>query len=50
LCLEMAGEVRAASALQDYFGLFNLHYLATRGAVAPVIGELHERMAAYKKA
>lgn len=50
LCLEMAGEVRAASALQDYFELFNLHYLATRGAVVPVIGELHERMAAYKNA
>ncbi len=50
LCLEMAGEPRIANALQDYFQLFNVHYLATRGAVTPVVGELHERMQAYKKA
>ncbi|WP_062066261.1 tRNA-uridine aminocarboxypropyltransferase [Cellvibrio sp. OA-2007] len=50
LCLEMAGEPRIANALQDYFQLFNVHYLATRGAVAPVVGELHKRMEAYKKA
>ena len=49
LCLEMAGELRVANALQDYFQLFNVHYLATRGAFAPVIGELHERMAAYRE-
>lgn len=49
LCLEMAGEVCTAKALQDYFELFNVHYLATRGAFVPVIGEVHERMAAYKE-
>lgn len=49
LCLEMTGEIHAANVLQDYFQLFNLHYLATRGACVPVIGELHERMAAYKE-
>jgi len=49
LCLEMADETHVANALQDYFQLFNQHYLATRGACAPVIGELHERMAVYKQ-
>lgn len=48
LCLELAGELGVARVLQDYFQLFNLHYLATRGAVTPVIGEIHQRMAAYK--
>ena len=49
LCLEMAGEVRAANALQDYFQLFNLHYLATRGVYLPIAGELHQRMLAYQE-
>jgi DTW domain-containing protein YfiP len=49
LCLEMADEIHVANALQDYFQLFNLHYLATRGAFVPEIGELHERMAIYKE-
>lgn len=49
LCLEMADEIHVANALQDYFQLFNLHYLATRGAYAPVVGELHERMLAYQQ-
>jgi len=48
LCLEMVGEIRAANALQDYFELFNVHYLATRGAYVPVVGAVHERMLAYK--
>lgn len=48
LCLEMAGELRVAHALQDYFQLFNVHYLATRGAYAPEVGELHARMLTYK--
>lgn len=43
LCLELANEVHVAHALQNYFQLFNLHYLATRGAYTPVLGELHER-------
>lgn len=49
LCLEMAGESRTALVLQDYFQLFNQHYLATRGVYTPVIGELHKRMAGYKE-
>lgn len=48
LCLEMAGELRVANALQDYFQLFNVHYLATRGAYSPEVGELHARMLTYK--
>ncbi|HSX49794.1 MAG TPA: DTW domain-containing protein [Cellvibrio sp.] len=49
LCLEVAGESRTAFVLQDYFQLFNQHYLATRGVYTPVIGELHKRMAGYKE-
>lgn len=48
LCLEMAGESGIANVLQDYFQLFNKHYLATRGAFAPAVGEIHERMLTYK--
>lgn len=48
LCLEMAKEFHVANALQDYFHLFNHHYLATRGAFTPVIGELHQRMSTYQ--
>ena len=48
LCLEMAGETKVANAIQDYFQLFNVHYLATRGAFPPVVGELHERMLGYR--
>lgn len=46
LCLTMAGERHNAEILQDYFQLFNLHYLATRGCYAPQINELHERLSA----
>ena len=49
LCLEMAGELRVACALQDYFLLFNQHYLATRGVFKPLVGELHERLEAYRE-
>lgn len=49
LCLQMCGEVRAASGLQDYFELFNVHYLATRGAYVPAVGAIHERILAYKR-
>jgi DTW domain-containing protein len=48
LCLEMAGEQRVANALQDYFQLFNLHYLATRGAYPPAVGVLHAQLQSYK--
>lgn len=46
LCLQMANEQFAADTLFDYFQLFNLHYLATRGAHPPVIGELHQALLA----
>lgn len=49
LCLEMANEIYVANALQDYFHLFNQHYLATRGAYAPAVGELHQRMLTYQQ-
>lgn len=48
LCLEMAQEPHAALVLQDYFQLFNQHYLATRGVFTPTQGELHKRMVGYK--
>lgn len=48
LCLEIVGEAQAACALQDYFELFNLHYVATRGSYTPMLGSVHERMLAYK--
>lgn len=45
LCLQMAGEGSQSETLLDYFALFNQHYLATRGCYAPVIGDLHQRLA-----
>jgi DTW domain-containing protein YfiP len=48
LCLEMVDESCAANALQDYFELFNQHYLATRGAYVPLVGAVHERMRKYQ--
>lgn len=48
LCLQMAGEQLAAEVLFDYFQLFNLHYLATRGSHPPVIGELHQRLLVHR--
>ena len=50
LCLQVAGESRQSETLLDYFALFNMHYLATRGCCAPVIGELHQRLASLKQA
>ena len=47
LCLQMAGEMTAADVLFNYFQLFNLHYLATRNALPPVIGDLHQRLKPY---
>lgn len=44
LCLLVANEPDAASALQDYFHIFNLHYLATRSCVPPECGEAHQRL------
>lgn len=45
LCLEMAGEIQQSQVLFDYFALFNLHYLATRGCYTPEVGEIHRRLA-----
>ncbi len=46
LCLIMAGEPSNSTVLQDYFQLFNEHYLATRGCYQPEMNELHTRLAA----
>lgn len=43
LCLQMVGELGQSELVFDYFSLFNVHYLATRGCYAPVVGELHQR-------
>ncbi len=45
LCLTLAGEDENAAVLCDYFALFNHHYVATRGSLAPVETELHQRLA-----
>ncbi len=44
LCLQIAEEQPQADILLDYFALFNLHYLATRGCYAPEVGEVHQRL------
>ena len=49
LCLQVADEPQQSEIMLDYFALFNLHYLATRGCFAPVIGELHQRLANIKR-
>ena len=49
LCLQVADEPHQSEIMLDYFALFNLHYLATRGCCAPVIGELHQRLANIKR-
>lgn len=49
LCLHMVREEGAAAVLQDYFQLFNQHYLATRACVPPQPGELHTRLARAKE-
>jgi len=46
LCLQLAGELDQAETLLDYFALFNLHYLATRGCYLPEMTDLHARMLA----
>lgn len=46
LCLQMVGEQAQSELMFDYFSLFNLHYLATRGCYTPEIGELHARLKA----
>ncbi|MET0357537.1 MAG: DTW domain-containing protein [Cellvibrio sp.] len=48
LCLQMAGEEKNSQILLDYFQLFNEHYLATRGCYPPVVGALHQGLAAIK--
>jgi hypothetical protein len=44
LCLLMAGEQVQSNVMFDYFSLFNLHYLATRGCYTPQHSDLHERL------
>ncbi|HTF96376.1 MAG TPA: DTW domain-containing protein [Cellvibrio sp.] len=44
LCLLVAKESTLAAVLQDYFQMFNLHYLATRACVPPEHGDVHARL------
>jgi DTW domain-containing protein len=48
LCLRMANEVSNSETLLNYFQLFNEHYMATRGCYTPVVGELHQQLAATR--
>ncbi len=43
-CLLLTGEEKSALTLQKYFGVFNQHYLATRGCYPPERGECHEQL------
>ncbi|MCQ3828516.1 tRNA-uridine aminocarboxypropyltransferase [Microbulbifer elongatus] len=45
-CLLLMQQERAASALQNYFRVFNQHYLATRGCYQPARGECHAQLEA----
>lgn len=47
LCLDLVGQDQSADVLRDYFHLFNLHYLATRGGYTPEITDVHQRMSAF---
>jgi len=40
-CLLLAGQEQHAETLRHYFSVFNQHYLATRGGIAPEPGESH---------
>lgn len=44
LCLALAGEEHNTQLLQDYFSVFNLHYLATRGCYPPKQSPAHNRL------
>lgn len=44
ICLELLGESFSADVLRDYFEIFNLHYLATRGNYLPEITDTHRRL------
>ena len=44
LCLQLANEPLQANKLFDYFKIFNLHYLATRGSYHPELTDLHEKL------
>lgn len=47
LCLDLVGEELHAELLRDYFGVFNQHYLATRGGYSPEITQVHQRLSAF---
>lgn len=46
ICLELLEEKFSADVLRDYFEIFNLHYLATRGNYVPEITDTHRRLSA----
>ncbi|WXL27227.1 tRNA-uridine aminocarboxypropyltransferase [Ectopseudomonas mendocina] len=48
LCLELAGDERAADALNAYLDVFSQHYLAAKAPRAVDLGDpLHERLKAF---
>lgn len=47
--LQLCGEGRAAAVLEDYFAVFNEHYLATRGSRTPAHLPAHKRLAEAKR-
>lgn len=50
LCLDLIGDTQSANLLRDYFGIFNQHYLATRGGYTPETTEIHQRLSAFMDA
>lgn len=44
VCLDLCAENFSADVLRDYFAIFNLHYLATRGNYFPEITDAHRRL------
>jgi len=49
LCLQLNNEHSQAQTLLDYFGVFNQHYLATRGCYVPARGAYHDALESIKK-
>jgi DTW domain-containing protein len=46
ICLDLLEENFSADVLRDYFEIFNLHYLATRGNYLPELTDTHKRLSA----
>jgi len=50
VCLDLMGETHSAHLLRNYFHLFNVHYLATRGGYTPEITAIHSDLLAFIEA